>query len=87
MGGECHEFSENHRWEVQQMSFLPLDPIEHKYFSFDSKGIFKIKKGYMFDGCSGIAIDSKKNIRACAFHDALFQAMRENLLSKYYFTH
>jgi len=43
--------------------------IDEKYYSLDPNGLFVLKAGFAWDGCSG-SIDTKTNKRGGAFHDA-----------------
>lgn len=46
-------------------------------------GLLKISKGYRWDG-STVVFDTKNCMRASLVHDALYQLMREGLLSRSY---
>lgn len=48
-------------------------------------GSLYIADGYAWDGASGPAIDTKTIMRGALVHDALYQLMREKLLSTDYF--
>lgn len=45
-------------------------------------GLLRVKAGYAWDGASGPTIDSKCSMRASLAHDALYQLMREGLISR-----
>lgn len=45
-------------------------------------GRLQTKKGYAWDGPSGPTIDTKNFMRGSLVHDALYQLMREGLLSQ-----
>jgi hypothetical protein len=45
-------------------------------------GRLSLKKGYAWDGPSGPTIDTKDFMRGSLVHDALYQLMREKLLSR-----
>ncbi len=45
-------------------------------------GRLSIKTGYCWDGASGPTIDTKNTFKASLVHDALYQLMREGLLSR-----
>ena len=50
--------------------------------SLSAAGLLRIAAGYAWDGPSGIAIDTKNFMRGSLVHDALYQLMREGLLSR-----
>jgi len=64
--------------------FLPINTldkiIESDYIILNTSGMLEIKKGYAWDGASGIAIDTKNFMRGSLVHDALYQLMREGWL-------
>lgn len=53
-----------------------------KYLSMDSKGVLTISRGYRWNGASGPTIDTPNSIYPSLIHDALYQALREKLLTK-----
>lgn len=55
-----------------------------EFFSLDERGMLRIKKGYSFDGPSGLAIDTRNFMRASLAHDCLYQALRMELLEPKY---
>ena len=64
------------------INVFPPHDIADKYISLDSKGHLTIKAGYAWDGPSGPTIDTKTFMRGALIHDALYQLMREDLLSQ-----
>lgn len=54
---------------------------ESEYLKLDTEKQLTIKAGYAWDGCSGPTIDEPWNMRAGLFHDALYQLMREDVVS------
>ncbi len=44
--------------------------------------LLSVKEGYLWDGPSGPTIDDQTNMRASLVHDVLYQAMREDLISR-----
>lgn len=58
--------------------------IKTEYISLDTEGKLTIKSGYAWDGPSGPTWDSKKSMRGSLVHDALYQLMREELLSPHF---
>ena len=53
-----------------------------EYLFLTPEGMLTIRKGYAFDGPSGPAIDTDNFMRGSLVHDALYQLMRKNLISK-----
>jgi len=43
-------------------------------------GLLVIKRGWAWDGASGLTIDTKSSMRGALIHDALYQLIREGLL-------
>ena len=62
--------------EIPEMKAFTFD---HEYFSLKD-GIITIHKGYAWDGVSGPTIDTKNTFIAGIVHDALYQAMRVQIL-------
>ena len=58
--------------------------IDAGYIFLNPKGVLVIYKGYAWDGASGPTYDDRYNMRASLVHDALYQLMRMDLLSKEY---
>ena len=55
-------------------------PIDHPYIKLTPGGVLIIKKGYAWNGSSGLSIDPKTNHGASLVHDALYQLFRTELL-------
>lgn len=51
-----------------------------EYIEIRDNGQLILKKGYAWDGASGIAIDTKTAMRGSAGHDALYQLITLNVL-------
>ncbi len=63
---------------------IPIQPkadIVTKFIKLNTVGKLTVKSGYAWDGPSGPVIDTDKNLRASLVHDALYQLMRNRLLS------
>jgi len=58
----------------------PESGIHHQYFTLTMGGLLTIKAGYMWDGATFPAIDSKDFMRGSLVHDCLYQCMRLGLL-------
>ena len=54
----------------------------NQFINLDTDGALVIKGGYAWDGPSGPTIDTKNFMRGSLVHDALYQIMRLELLSK-----
>ncbi len=56
--------------------------VSEKYLTLRKSGMLFIEEGYMWDGPSGPAIDTKSFMRASLVHDALYQLMREGHINR-----
>lgn len=66
---------------VLSTEIKPPNPIRTKYIELTLRGKLTIRGGYAWDGPSGIAIDTPNFMRGSLVHDALYQLLREELLS------
>ena len=64
------------------ISIKPSVPILTQYIDLYTDGRLVIKEGYAWDGPSGPTIDTQTFMRGSLVHDALYQLMRENYLSR-----
>lgn len=66
-----------------QTSLRPKQKLvsKHGWVELHTNGELVVKKGYCWDGPSGPTFDTASTMRASLFHDALYQLMRELLLS------
>ena len=64
------------------VSVIPDDDIEIEFIDLSTEGVLVIKQGYAWDGPSGFTIDTKNFMRGSLVHDALYQLMRQEELSK-----
>lgn len=64
------------------ISIKPPVPILTQYIDLHMDGRLVIKEGYAWDGPSGPTIDTPTFMRGSLVHDALYQLMRENYLSR-----
>jgi len=53
-----------------------VNPIHTQLVSLLRSGLLIVRKYFSWDGASGLAIDTKSNIRASCVHDALYYLMR-----------
>jgi len=58
--------------------------ILHGFVRLNVDGMLYINAGYAWDGPSGPTLDDNTNMRGSLVHDALYQLMREGLLSEEY---
>lgn len=61
---------------------FPAAAITEDFIQMDRDGLLTIKKGYAWDGASGIAIDTPAFMRGSLVHDALYQLMQDQKLSR-----
>ena len=66
---------------VIQTRLKPKQAIDTQFIDLTLEGLLTVKKDYAWDGTSGPVIDTKENHRASLVHDALYQLMRQRLLS------
>ncbi len=66
---------------VENIGFSTNKNIDTEYIELNIDGLLIIKKGYAWDGASGLTIDTKSFMRGSLEHDALYQLMRMNLLN------
>ena len=78
MGGYKYQLKEDYSVEV---NIRPSEDILSAFIMLTTEGILTVKKGYAWDGASGPTIDTKNSMRGSLVHDALYQLMREGLLS------
>jgi len=64
-----------------QTVFRPAYSILTPYIDLLSNGVMIIKRGYQYDGPSGISVDSDNFMRGSLVHDALYQLMDEGHLT------
>ncbi|MAG33921.1 MAG: hypothetical protein CL908_23825 [Deltaproteobacteria bacterium] len=61
-------------------SIIPPGTIESDFIDLSPSGKRVVKKGYAWDGPSGLVIDTKENLRASLVHDAFYQLIRRDFL-------
>lgn len=57
-------------------------PGGNRFVQLDARGLLTIVAGYAWDGASGPAIDTPSFIRGSLVHDALYQLIRNGVLTK-----
>ena len=60
----------------------PDETIDTDYLVLTKDGLLTTKKGYAWDGPSGLTIDTPSFMRGSLVHDALYQLMRNGFISK-----
>lgn len=60
---------------------LAIQPISTPFITLSALGKLLIRSGYAWDGASGPTFDTRNSKRASLVHDALYQLMREEMLS------
>ena len=68
------------RTAVTMLAFCPPKDIRTGFIELTRDGALTTKKGYAWDGPSGLSFDTKNFMRGSLVHDALYQLMRESLL-------
>ena len=69
---------------------LPSNPVtqyDGQFLSIDINGTLTIKSGYCWDGASGPTWDTANCKKPSLVHDALYQLMRQEVLSRGYRKH
>jgi hypothetical protein len=61
---------------------IPEQDVATEYIDLNADGQLVIKKGYAWDGPSGPSFDTKNFMRGSLIHDALYQLMRQEHISK-----
>jgi len=61
---------------------FPNRDIRTEYIRLSTDGKLWLKRGYCWDGASGIAVDTKNFMRGSLVHDALYQLIREGHLNR-----
>ncbi len=76
--GYKYQLVEEHSVSV---GVMPKSDIQTDYIDLGTDGRLVIKKGYAWDGPSGLTIDTSTFMRGSLVHDALYQLMRHGLIS------
>jgi hypothetical protein len=80
-------YTEGYKYQLEevyqhQTGIIPVNPGGNRFVGIDGAGRLTIAAGYAWDGASGPAIDTPSFIRGSLVHDALYQLIRDNVLSK-----
>ena len=65
------------------VGIFPMHAIITDFVTLQADGTLTVEKGYAWDGPSGPTFDTPSFMRGSLVHDALYQLMRENLISAY----
>jgi hypothetical protein len=65
------------------VGIFPMHAIVTDFIRLHADGTLTVEKGYAWDGPSGPTFDTPSFMRGSLVHDALYQLMRENLISIY----
>ena len=69
---------------ARDLDIFPYNRIEVPFVYLSTGGNLLIMDGYAWDGCSGPTYDTESNMRAGLIHDAIYQLIRDNHISKSY---
>jgi len=80
------KYTEGIKYRLDEDLEVKLD-LKGEFFSgfwmeLRTNGIILLKRGYVWDGASGIALDSKYTQEASAVHDALYRLIRKGVINK-----
>ncbi len=78
-GGYKFQLVQDYRVQIR---VLPDADVHTDYIDLDREGQLVIRKGYAWDGPSGPTIDTRNFMRGSLVHDALYQLMRQEEISK-----
>ncbi len=59
----------------------PGETVEWLFVTLFDDGLLKIKRGWAWDGPSGLTLDTKNSMIAALVHDALYALMQRKLIS------
>ena len=76
-----HNYKYKLKTEQSAMTDITGLEINNNFFILDTNGILVVRRGYCWNGSSGPTWDTPSTMRASLFHDALYQMMREKLIS------
>jgi len=80
-----YSYGGKYKWHLDETNSyhvgIPLDPPYLSEYLSLKDGILTCFANYEWDGASGPAIDTANFMRGSLFHDALYQLMRERVIS------
>ena len=84
-----------HYRKIHRYKYQLMDPYAHQtnitgqsgevtdgWVVMNDDGLLKVKRGYAWNGLSGPTIDTNTSMRGSLVHDALYQLIREEILSR-----
>ena len=92
---DCIKYREGYKYQLAEdytllTDIIPVnvtgDPegVGNDYVWLGKGGMLIVRRGYAWDGASGPTVDTLDTMRGSLVHDALYQLMREEFLSKDY---
>jgi len=80
------KYKKGYKYQLCEESYFitncyPKKDMTTQFLILTTNGELTIKKGYAWDGPSGISIDTKDFMRGSLVHDALYQLMRMGLMN------
>jgi hypothetical protein len=86
-GSIQYSYGGTYKWNLDQNASIQTDIYllaGHigPYLQLDEGGRLTCSLGYQWDGASFIAVDTATIMRGSLFHDALYQLMREGVVSR-----
>jgi hypothetical protein len=73
----CNGYKNQLRHDFEHRGTIyPIADIHTELVSLYTSGLFKIRKYFAWDGCSGPTLDTKTTDRGCLVHDAYYYLMR-----------
>ncbi len=78
--GEGYKYQLKKAFAVKLTFWPEPEPFKTDWLELDSEGVFTLSYGYAWDGVSGIAINTKNNLRGGLVHDGLYGAIRMGFL-------
>ena len=80
------KYKKGYKYQIHEeytikVNIFPKSDIQTDYLILTAKGFLTVLKGYCYDGATG-TYDSSNIMRGSLIHDALYQLMRMQLISR-----
>jgi hypothetical protein len=81
------QYKEGFKYQLQSDYLIrlpfpaPYVVLDHEFITITTDNYLLIKAGYAWDGPSGPTVDTSNFMRGSLVHDALYQLMRDGILS------